>query len=607
MRGEAAVNALLICLVCICMILIMLRIRTRTKAYSGISLGVHHEPSTIENLTEYIKQSLHELSHSQLADAGLHEEEYKRKLNQRAEMRRALKDCISGSVSDKAFVKNLIKDLLLHSYGLNEKSIDEAIPFNHTLNLTVQDQFEIVFYLYKQQYGTEALSSLIDTYDLAELRWDQEDAAGYYAITEEDIRHIFACEYRELHFADKLNIVVQRIYQQYKGFSVVDEIRDQRIDGVSGGVSGMLGTDLSAFLRDGFNRDIPITTDSEDDIPSKSIESVWIFYKGKSIHLSFLSFGTERELRRVCQNIYKYNHPGQLSESKGYKVNEMKDGSRVVVVRPPFSESWAFFVRKFDLQNTALSKLIIGENAGPVIEFIEYLMKGSRITAVTGAQGSGKTTLLMAMIKHIYPYHTLRVQEMAFELHLRKLYSRRNILTFRETDHISGQEGLDLQKKTDGTVNILGEVASDEVAAWMIQMSQVASLFTVFTHHAKTFPDLIFSLRNSLLKAGMFSQESIAEEQVASVINFDIHLRKDADGRRYIERITECVLVPGHLRSGHPAFTYRNIVEYRAGRYYIASEISEANRVEMLSHMNKEDAESFERWLLAHRGEAHVS
>lgn len=607
MRGEAAMNALLICLVCICMILIMLRIRARAKAYSGISLGAHHEPRTIENLTEYIKQSLHELSHSQLADAGLHEEEYKRKLNQRAEMRRALKDCISGSVSDKSFVKNIIKDLLLHSYGLNEKSINEAIPFDHTLNLTVQDQFEIVFYLYKQQYGTEALSSLIDTYDLAELRWDQEEAAGYYAITEEDIRHIFACEYRELHFTDKLNIVVQRIYQQYKGFSVVDEIRDQRIDGVSGGVSGMLGTDLSSFPRDGFSRNIPITTNIEDDIPSKSIESVWIFYKGKSIHLSFLSFGTERELRRVCQNIYKYNHPGQLSESKGYKVNEMKDGSRVVVVRPPFSESWAFFVRKFDLQNTALSKLIVGENADQVIEFIEYLMKGSRITAVTGAQGSGKTTLLMAMIKHIYPYHTLRVQEMAFELHLRKLYSRRNILTFRETDHISGQEGLDLQKKTDGTVNILGEVASDEVAAWMIQMSQVASLFTVFTHHAKTFPDLIFSLRNSLLKAGMFSQESIAEEQVASVINFDIHLRKDADGSRYIERITECVLVPGHLRSGHPAFTYRNIVEYRAGGYFITSAISEANRADMLSHMNKEDAESFERWLLSHRGEAHVS
>ena len=33
--------------------------------------------------------------------------------------------------------------------------------------------------------------------------------------------------------------------------------------------------------------------------------------------------------------------------------------------------------------------------------------------------------------------------------------------------------GLDVQKKTDGGVNILGEVATDPVAAWMIQMAQV--------------------------------------------------------------------------------------------------------------------------------------
>src|SRR5690606_27189071 len=89
-----------------------------------------------------------------------------------------------------------------------------------------------------------------------------------------------------------------------------------------------------------------------------SYDSVWIFYKGKSIHLSFLSFGSEQELKRVCLNIYKYNNPGQLSETNGYKVNEMKDGSRVVVLRPNFSESWAFFVRKFDLPNASLEQLI---------------------------------------------------------------------------------------------------------------------------------------------------------------------------------------------------------------------------------------------------------
>ena len=109
----------------------------------------------------------------------------------------------------------------------------------------------------------------------------------------------------------------------------------------------------------------------------------------------------------------------------------------------------------------------------------------------------------MAIIKYISPAFTLRIQEMAFELHLRRVYPNRNILTFRETTTVSSQEGLDLQKKTDGTVNILGEVASAPVSSLMIQMSQVASLFTLFTHHAKTTVDLVKALRNNLLQTGV--------------------------------------------------------------------------------------------------------
>lgn len=41
----------------------------------------------------------------------------------------------------------------------------------------------------------------------------------------------------------------------------------------------------------------------------------------------------------------------------------------------------------------------------------------------------------------------------------------------------------------------------------MIQAAQVASKFTLFTHHAKTFPLLVQALRNSLLKLGMFNDE----------------------------------------------------------------------------------------------------
>ncbi|MGG4401963.1 ATPase, T2SS/T4P/T4SS family [Paenibacillus amylolyticus] len=569
------------------------------------------ESFTIDMLIEKVKNSLHELSHSQLADAGLHEEEYRRRINQRAEMRKALKGCVSGSISDKTYVKNLIGDLLTRSIGLNKSNVDEVILFAEPDLLTIQDQFEIVFYLYRQQFGVDALSRMIDTYDLGRLRMEEgTDDGGSYYISEEDIQYVFECEYRELGFREKTDIIVQRIYQHYKGFSVVDEIRDQRIDGVSGGVSGMLDAVHNMGLRKPASWNDLLDQGLEDDAheePLSGMESVWIFYKGKSIHLSFLSFGSIRELKRVCQNIYKYNYPGQLSEASGYKVNEMKDGSRVVVVRPPFAESWAFFVRKFDIPNASLEQLITGNNADLPITLLQYLMKGSRITAVTGAQGSGKTTLLMAMVKHIYASYTLRVQEMAFELQLRRIYSRRNILSFRETEHISGQQGLDLQKKTDGTVNILGEVASDEVAAWMIQMSQVASLFTLFTHHAKTFRDLVFSLRNSLLKTGMFQHEHIAEEQVVSVINFDVHMKKDAEGRRYIERITECLprANQGDSVEERAGFTFHNVVEYRDGAYVATAPISSGSMVDMREQMTLRDAEKFEQFMKQHWGDQH--
>ncbi|APO46311.1 pilus assembly protein CpaF [Paenibacillus xylanexedens] len=569
------------------------------------------ESFTIDMLIEKVKNSLHELSHSQLADAGLHEEEYRRRINQRAEMRKALKGCVSGSISDKTYVKNLIGDLLTRSIGLNKSNVDEVILFTEPDLLTIQDRFEIVFYLYRQQFGVDALSRMIDTYDLGRLRMEEgTDDGGSYYISEEDIQYVFECEYRELGFREKTDIIVQRIYQHYKGFSVVDEIRDQRIDGVSGGVSGMLDDVHNMGLRKPASWNDLLDQGLEDDAheePLSGMESVWIFYKGKSIHLSFLSFGSIRELKRVCQNIYKYNYPGQLSEASGYKVNEMKDGSRVVVVRPPFAESWAFFVRKFDIPNASLEQLITGNNADLPITLLQYLMKGSRITAVTGAQGSGKTTLLMAMVKHIYASYTLRVQEMAFELQLRRIYSRRNILSFRETEHISGQQGLDLQKKTDGTVNILGEVASDEVAAWMIQMSQVASLFTLFTHHAKTFRDLVFSLRNSLLKTGMFQHEHIAEEQVVSVINFDVHMKKDAEGRRYIERITECLprANQGDSVEERAGFTFHNVVEYRDGVYVATAPISSGSMIDMREQMTLQDAERFEQFMKQHWGDQH--
>jgi len=75
--------------------------------------------------------------------------------------------------------------------------------------------------------------------------------------------------------------------------------------------------------------------------------------------------------------------------------------------------------------------LVVDEGSETVINILKFIVKGCRVSGITGAQGSEKTTMLMALIGFIHPAYTLRIQEMAFELHLRDVYPERNILTFR--------------------------------------------------------------------------------------------------------------------------------------------------------------------------------
>lgn len=383
------------------------------------------------------------------------------------------------------------------------------------------------------------MAEIIKKYHLDDLKYVEGEAKPCYVITADEVNKIFEEENFVLTFDDKLNVVVQRIYQHYKGYSSIDEIRDMNIDGISGGVSGL----PESFLSQVAQSDGDYLQQIADHKVPRACDSIWIMFHGKSIRLAFLSFGSEAELKRVCQNIYKYNNPGQLSDTNGYKINEMKDGSRVVVVRPSMSETWAFFVRKFDVQRASLEQIIRFPGKDEAIDLLKYLVKGARIISLTGEQGCRKNNNAYGHDwKHIrnnepsYYWNSIRAS-------LKKIYPTRNILSMRETETVSGQDCLDVQKKTDGSVNIIGEVATDPVASWMIQSAQVASKFTLFTHHAKTFPDLVTALRNSMLRAGVFKDEKTAEEQVVQVLNFDIHLVKDFRGRRYIERVTECIPV----------------------------------------------------------------
>jgi pilus assembly protein CpaF len=556
----------------------------------------------VDYLVEGMKEMFNHILNTDPSEWNLNKQETKKQERRRAKLKKALRTCNYGDIGAKEYVKEYIKDLLQLKYKMNEENIDKVISFHDYNNLTSQDKFDILLYFYKKEFGANGLHVFIQTYHLDE---NISETGQCYEINGKQIDAAFMTEIGRIGYGDKLEIVVQRIYQKYKGHGAIDEIRDMLIDGVSAGVSGLSNLHYH-YTEEMF-------TSSYFDLP-RAYDSIWMFYHGKTIYLSFLGFGSQRELERVCKNVYRYDNPGQLSANLGYIANDMKDGSRVIVTRPPFTESWAFFIRKFDsVEKVNTTSLLTDENSEIPIETIKWLIKGCQVIGITGEQGCGKTTLLKSLVEYINPIYTLRVQELIFELNLRKLYPNRNILSFRETPTVSGQEALDLQKKTDGTVTILGEVATAPVARWLVQLSQVASKFTMFTHHAKTTFNLVASLRNSLLQVGGFTNEVIAEEQVVETVNFDIHMVKSVDGHRYIERITEIVpyeesMFPAENISANMQEYFRfktrkhmfytvDIVTYKDGKYYRNQTISDRAINAISYYLNSEEKREFQSYI----------
>lgn len=509
---------------------------------------------TLDEMVQRMGEHVNRILRENLYELRLNERQLCRLERQKKELRENLMRCGIGDALAKSYVLEFMQESLLKLFHLNEQTMDRVFYFRRSGHVSAEYLFDRLLYQYKKEYGKAAMNHLIAENDLLQQTPNE--------ITDEQIMQVYRKRGRTLSFVEKTELLTWKVYSAYKGLGIIDELRDMYIDGVSGGVSGAPG----------------------------DYRSVWMFYQGRSVHLSFLDFRTEAELQRICRNICRYEQPGELSRARGYLVHEMADHSRVVVARPDFAENWMFFVRKLDSGGRkSLEELFDQPGAERVIALLQWLMKGCVVVGITGMQGCGKTTLLMALVESIPPEYTLRVLELAFELHLRRWYPKRNIVTFRETATVDGWAGLELQKKTDGAVSIIGEVASARVAAWMVESGQVGSLFTLFTHHAKTTRALVLSLRNSLLKEGSFSNEQVATQQVVNVVNFDVHLHLDREGRRYVERVTQIRERPD-LPAGYELI---DLVVYENGSYRQLHRLDDTTRRQMERWMSETERKEF--------------
>ena len=221
-----------------------------------------------EELQKLLNDEVNQILRANLYEVGLSEKELKRLRIRKRELRDALNQCGIGDLAAKEYVKNVLEDILVKKYKYGEKEWNSIIPFENRKELSPVDKFDILLYCYEKEYGPDAFDLFMKENHIMD-RISAEYSG--YVISEEMLDDIFFERAWLLSTNDKKKIVIQRLYSGYRGLGVIDELRDLKIDGISGGVSGKEGQH----------------------------NSVWLFYHGVMIHLAFLSFGSERELERV--------------------------------------------------------------------------------------------------------------------------------------------------------------------------------------------------------------------------------------------------------------------------------------------------------------------
>ena len=539
---------------------------------------------SIDMLCELCRQEINEVINRDYLELNLNREETNKREVQQRKLRRATRNACLGDLGDREYLKEYIKDLLQKKLGINEKSICDIIHFNNPAKMSGQDKFEYMYVLFFRTNPSGVFAQMVKYFGW-DMKKNDSDEGFSFSITEEDVSNAFIHCPCKGDYNDRLDTLVQRCYQKLYGHDCADIlIMDESVDGISGGVGGRTRVEYN-YLRE-------LNPGTGTVNSSKSFETLYCVLHGKLIRLKFLSFGTGENLERVVKNIYRYNSRTTLSQKNPIIQSTFRNGSRVVVARPPVSDGYVFYVRKFMSSDAGrIETLITYNNCERVIGFLKMITKGELNFVISGPMGSGKTTFLKALVGYMNPQYTIRVAESAFELNLNNLYPERNIHVMQERGNFTIYDILNATKKMDTDIMIVGEVNEPKLAGAYVQVAQSGSRMAVTTLHHETTRKLIEYLRNALVSEFGLTDTGIAEKQVADILNFDIHTVKDIEGRFYIERITEIVPedenpYPRDINSGtleyyrrrtdRHCYRLRNIIEFNHDSltYEVVNDIS---------------------------------
>lgn len=492
---------------------------------------------TVDSLIQYVEERIKVYIQRQ-ATVSPTENDFK--LRQTAQ--NYLQVCHCGDESDKMFVKQMMRRMITEANGeksenfpagycVNEKNINEFICWDNPAAVDPYILFLAVLYHYKEKYDANALGRIIEKYGFNNLRpRGGTEGAGFY-IDRDDVMAMWKAESLLMQFDDKLEVLLQLVYEETYGNSCIDEILYQNVGDISAGVSGIPGSVNLSSLNEG----------------GPAYNGCWVRYKGCSIHFTFVTFGSSERLKEVAKGIVDYQMKGQFSEKEGFKLGYGKDGSRRTAAIEPFGESPALWVRKFTEQTATNEDLYGGIPGSDQVAAIERcLVRGGATIPVCGAQGSGKTTKLETLTQYIQNFYSIRVLESEFEARLRWKYPLKNIFTMEanDTTPVSPAMAYNFSLRSAGDIYIIGEARSDDMIINVTRTANRGGRSVLFTFHPKTAAMTIPEIANAMIREKMYTNLKDAVATALNTVKVCIFVNVDIETHKHTYEVFEFVPRP---------------------------------------------------------------
>ena len=224
----------------------------------------------------------------------------------------------------------------------------------------------------------------------------------------------------------------------------------------------------------------------------------------------------------------------------------LEDGSRVHVVFPPVALDGATVtIRRFSKNPMTIEKLLEYKSITPeVADFLEKVVSSRHNVFVCGGTGSGKTTFLNAISNFIRPWERVITIEDSAELQIKNIPIIVRMETrkanSREANEITIRDLIKASLRMRPDRIIVGEVRGEE-ALDMLQAMNTGHDGSLSTGHANSPEGMLSRLETMVLTGSADLPLEAIRQQIASAVDYIIHLSRLRDFSRKCMEITEVV------------------------------------------------------------------